>query len=468
MLIGSLRIAGWRRVAGVAGVTLLVACGSGDTGPAPPVPAALLTVSPNRAVLAPGETLVARADARTAQGLRTAVPIAWQSANQAVATVTAGGSVVAVGLGTTTITATTGSVSATLELQVAPPGLDRIVDSVRRAFDLPAMGGAIVTRTGTVGLAVTGSRRATGGPAATVDDKWHIGSNLKAVTAALGAIAVDQGKIAWSTTVGQAFPELAATMRTEYRDVTLADLLSHRGGIRNDPPGAAFVGATAVSQRASLVAWTVAATPVGPVGGYAYSNLGYVLAGAMIERAWGGVFEDLLATRLLQPLGISGLGWGPQAAAGATDQPVAHSLQSGTWVPCEGCDNPPGLSAAGRAHLPLGDWARLIREFLVADAGTSTLIAPATGRDLFTARVPLAGTDGYGLGWVLVTRTWAGGRAAAHEGSNTVNHSVAWLGLGRGIGVIAVTNAADLIGGRTSQALDVLVGRMLAFHESGR
>ena len=76
--------------------------------------------------------------------------------------------------------------------------------------------------------------------------------------------------------------------------------------------------------------------------------------------------------------------------------------------------------------------------------------------------------DGYGLGWVLVTRTWAGGRAAAHEGSNTVNHSVAWLGLGRGIGVIAVTNAADLIGCRTSQALDVLVGRMLVFHESGR
>ncbi len=64
--------------------------------------------------------------------------------------------------------------------------------------------------------------------------------------------------------------------------------------------------------------------------------------------------------------------------------------------------------------------------------------------------------------------TKAGGRAAAHEGSNTVNHSVAWLGLGRGIGFIAVTNAADPAAGRTGQALDVLVGRMIGWHDTGK
>lgn len=450
------------------GLATLAGCGTESTEPAPVATVATLTVWPGRAILATGEALTLTAVARTAQGVQTSAAITWRSSDQAVATVSSAGSLAAIGNGTATITATTGSLSATLELRVAPPGLDRIVDSVRRAFDLPAMGGAIVTRTGTAALGVAGSRRASGGPAVTVADNWHIGSNLKAVTAALGAIAVDQGRLSWTTTVGEAFPELAAALRPEYRDVTLADLLAHRGGIRNDPPGAAFVGTTAVAQRASLVSWTVAAAPVGPVGAFSYSNPGYVLAGAMIERAWGGVYEDLLVTHLLQPLGITGLGWGAQAAAGADDQPVAHSLQNGGWVPCEGCDNPPGLSAAGRAHLPLADWARLIREFLVADAGTSTLIAPATGRELFTARVPLAGTDGYGLGWILVTRTWAGGRAAAHEGSNTVNHSVAWLGLERGIGLIAVTNAADPFTSRTAQALDLLVGRMLVFHETGR
>ena len=29
-------------------------------------------------------------------------------------------------------------------------------------------------------------------------------------------------------------------------------------------------------------------------GTYAYSNTGYLIAGAMIERSWNGVFEDLM------------------------------------------------------------------------------------------------------------------------------------------------------------------------------
>jgi hypothetical protein len=187
----------------------------------------------------------------------------------------------------------------------------------------------------------------------------------------------------------------------------------------------------------------------------------------MIERAWDGVYEELLASQLMQPLGVTGLGWGPQAATGADDQPVAHSYNNGQWSPCEGCDNPPGLSAAGRAHLPLGDWARIIREFLDADAGEATLLSPASGHTLFSEQVQLTPPDSYGLGWILTTRAWAGGRTAAHDGSNTVNHSVAWLGLGRSIGFIAVTNAADLVTNRSGRALDALIGRMIKLHDTG-
>ena len=456
------------------GLTCLLAaavfgCGGPDpVAPPPPPEATSLTVTPLQAIVTGGERVTATAVARTAQGTVTAVTIDWRSSDPLVATVTATGTITAVGNGTATMTASIGSLTATLEFRVAPPGLSRIVDSVRRAYQLPAMGGAIITSTGTEALAVAGTRRADRGPAVTVDDKWHIGSNLKAVTAALAATVVDQGVLSWSTTIGTAFPDLAATIQPEYRDVTLGDLLSHRGGIRNDPPESAFGGTTAAAQRRSLTAWALAEAPVGPVGTYSYSNVGYVLAAAMVEGAANGVYEDLLAVRLLQPLGVTGLGWGPQAAAAATDQPVAHSFQNGGWVPCEGCDSRPGYSAAGRAHLPLADWAKLIREFLAADAGVSTLIMPATGRELFTARVAFGGSDSYGLGWVLLRRGWASGRAAAHEGSNNVNHSVAWLGLGRGIGFIAVTNAADLTTGRTGQALDALVGRMIVFHDTGK
>jgi CubicO group peptidase (beta-lactamase class C family) len=348
--------------------------------------------------------------------------------------------------------------------------LGSIVDSVRQAFGLPAMGGAIVTTAGLRNIGVAGVRRWNGTIAVTLGDKWHLGSNLKAQTAALAAMAVDAGRINWSTTVGQAFPELSGTIRADIKDVTLEDLLAHRGGIRNDPPSSAWSGSTAREQRESAVAWGTSNAPAVPRGTYFYSNVGFVIAGAMVERAFNGTYEDLMRDRFWTPVGASGPGWGPQALAGATDQPVAHRRSGSAWVACEGCDNPPGLSAAGRAHMPLADWAAIIAELLRADAGTSTLISPASGRKLTTEHVGMAGGDSYAQGWVVVSggRPWGGARVITHSGSNTVNHSVAWVSLSRGFAVLGVTNAADLDGGVTTRALDGLAGRLIRYYETGQ
>src|SRR5262245_61725610 len=63
--------------------------------------------------------------------------------------------------------------------------ISRILDSVRVARNLPAIGGAIVTRTGVTTLGVVGVRRAGGAVAVTVDDKFHLGSMLKSMTSGL-------------------------------------------------------------------------------------------------------------------------------------------------------------------------------------------------------------------------------------------------------------------------------------------
>jgi CubicO group peptidase (beta-lactamase class C family) len=117
--------------------------------------------------------------------------------------------------------------------------LSSIVDSVRLAFNMPAMGAAIVTlEEGVTAVAVAGTRRATGGAAVTMNDLWQLGSNTKAVTSLLAAVAVSQGRIDWTTTLLQAFPELA-TIRAEYREVTLRDLLSHQAGLPRSANAAA-------------------------------------------------------------------------------------------------------------------------------------------------------------------------------------------------------------------------------------
>jgi CubicO group peptidase (beta-lactamase class C family) len=349
--------------------------------------------------------------------------------------------------------------------------LSSIVDSVRVAWNMPAMGAAIVTLEGGItALAVAGTRRATGGPAVSTDDLWHLGSNTKAVTSLLAAVAVSQGRIQWTTTVAQAFPELA-NIRAEYRDVTLRDLLSHQSGFPRDAGAGAFVSGatTAVSQRTSAVAWAVQQPPIVTRGTYSYSNLGYVTAGAMLERAFGTSYEPAMASQVYAPLGVTDAGWGPQASAGSTTQPVAHHWEpNGSWLVREAFDNPPVYNSSGRAHMSLAGWGRVMREVLRVEAGAPTFTVADVARQTTTAAVTVNPTTSYGFGWLISTRSWANGKVLYHDGSNGANHSLAFVAPMRNVAFLAATNGFDAPGGRSTKALDALIARLNAFHTTGR
>lgn len=440
-----------------------------------PVPtAASVTVSkPEGALLFEGGNITLTATLRDADGnVITGPGVTWTSSNNSLATVSSAGVVTA---GTpsgapgapVTITATSGTASGQIALPLVQD-ISSFVSQIRTDKGLPAMGGAVVTRDGIIAIGVAGNRSISSGVPVTLNDKWHIGSNLKALTAALAAIAVQEGKISWDTTVVSGFPELAGSIRAEYTTVTLRDLLAMRSGLQGNPPSNSYSpgGSTARGQREWGAGWALSQAPAVPKGSYFYSNLAYVTAGAMIERALNGTFEDLLVTRLAQPAGANGVGWGPQDTAGAN--PAGHTRSGGSWAVCNNCDNPPGLSAAGRAHMPLADWGRIISEVLKADAGQSSVLTTNAIRETLIAQTTGTGGDPYGLGWIVTTRPW-GGRVVQHTGSNNTNHSVAWVGLDTGVAFIALTNAADHSGTATSTgaALDALVVRELNWYQTG-
>lgn len=447
-------------------VVVILACsgGSDEDGPlGPGGEVASITVTLETPTAVVGARVLATAIARDASGKTVESSFSWSSSDTDVATIAANGDITGVTAGSTTITAVASGVSGTATLAVDPKSLNAMIEAIRASAGLPAMAGAIVTSKGLVGIGVAGTRQTGGaGGTVTLNDKWHIGSNLKAITGALAAIAVTEGKISWNTTVEDMFPEHSATMHNQYRAVKLEDLLANRAGIRNDPPGTAYNGATPRQQRENVAKWALEAAPIGPVGGFFYSNPSFIIAGAMVERALGGDYETLLATKLGQPLGVTSLGFGVVPSG----NPVAHYRSGSSWIPCSAsnCDNPPGLSAAGRAHMSIGDWSRIVGEMIRADAGKSTLISSQNGRKLFTGLTELPpSSDMYSLGWFMTTRPWAGGRTATHTGSNNLNHSVAWLGMGPEVGFLAVTNAADLSvsGTITTQALDNLILAMI-------
>jgi len=138
--------------------------------------------------------------------------ITYQSSATNLVSVSATGEVRSVLPGSATITATVEGKSGTVKVGGTLADLSAIVDSIRQARGMPAMGGAIVHREGLIGLGVGGTRRATGGAAVTVNDKWHLGSNTKALTGVLAGMAVDAGVLTWNRTVSQAFPELSGSM----------------------------------------------------------------------------------------------------------------------------------------------------------------------------------------------------------------------------------------------------------------
>jgi CubicO group peptidase (beta-lactamase class C family) len=79
-----------------------------------------------------------------------------------------------------------------------------------------------------------GIRRAGAEIPVTINDRFHLDSDTKAMTALLAAMLVDEGKLRWDSTVAQVFPELAPNMNPGLRGVTLEQLLSHTSGLPSD------------------------------------------------------------------------------------------------------------------------------------------------------------------------------------------------------------------------------------------
>jgi CubicO group peptidase (beta-lactamase class C family) len=342
--------------------------------------------------------------------------------------------------------------------------LATLLDSLRYANDLPALACSIVTDTGSIESEAVGCRRYGGPENVTVTDQFHLGSNTKAMTAVLIGTFVDEGRLAWTTTLPEIFPELSASMRPEYRSVTVRDILSHSAGFVRDP-SIELHTSTPREQRAEVVVWALSQPPAIARGHYLYSNLGYILAGAIAEKLANRPYEELLLERVMRPLGITTAGFGPMGTPGLEDQPLQHTVNHAPILPSTDSDNPAIYSPAGRLHLSIGDWALYIRWVLASESGQASLLKLETARMLTTGVVPAGGGSFYACGWGVSSQTWAGGRALTHAGCNGWNYSVACLAPGRHYGVIVATN---ITAENTPAAMEAIAFRLINYHLNGR
>ncbi|NBV22619.1 MAG: class A beta-lactamase-related serine hydrolase [Proteobacteria bacterium] len=325
--------------------------------------------------------------------------------------------------------------------------VSQMLETIREKHNFPALAAAVVVDGKVVVTNAVGFRKFDGPEKVTVDDQFHLGSVTKSMTATVAAMLVEQGKISWATTVGETFPELKSEIHADYLGVTLEQLLSHRSGAPGNAPidlwrQAWAATGTAAEQRLAFIKGLLARQPEAKPGTkFAYSNQGYTIAGVMLEKAAGKPWEELLRVRLFEPLGMTTAGFGAPASIGKVDQPWGHnkSLVSGAEPvpPGPRADNPLAISPAGAVHCSLGDLAKYAAFHMAGERGESKLLKAESFKKLHTVA---GGNDNYALGWIVLNRPWANGRALMHNGSNTMFYVVVWLAPDKNCAVIVASN----------------------------
>lgn len=328
---------------------------------------------------------------------------------------------------------------------------------------VPGLVAAAIDANGLVALGAAGVRRK-GSPAMIAkDDRMHLGSCTKAMTATVIAMLVEDGALAWNDTLEGAFPELTGTMNSAWRRVTLTQLLTHSGGAPHDLRDDGlwdrlwFSTAPPVDQRMELVRGVLAQPPAAPPGTkYIYSNAGYAIAGTIAERAAGKPWEDLVRERLFAPLGMTSAGFGAPGTPDRSDQPRGHKQNGDSVEPGHGADNPPAIAPAGAVHCSIADWAKFVQLHLDAAMGRPRMLAADTFRTLHTPANRL--TPEYAMGWGIVSRDWAGGNVLTHQGTNTMWYCAVWIAPQRGFAVMAACNQG---GKKAEKAVDEAIWMLI-------
>ena len=135
-------------------------------------------------------------------------------------------------------------------------------------------------------------------PAETLVD---LGSNTKAVTAAVVLKHVERGVLSLEDTLGT----LLADVPSDKQAITLRQLLTHRAGL----PDAVGSDGEKIGRAAYLARVLRTRLISEPGTTYAYSNVGYGLLAAILEKKTGQAFEVLLARTLYPDAAVPEIGY---------------------------------------------------------------------------------------------------------------------------------------------------------------
>lgn len=337
--------------------------------------------------------------------------------------------------------------------------LPQLLEWARASQDAPAIAVVVVRRGQVAEMAAVGRRSSNNPIQVTTADRWHIGSMTKAMTATLAAILVEDGLISWETTPVEVWPELASSIDPGFRNATLRQFLSHSSGMKRDDsygPAEDSAAGTLVQKRRAWSLHLLARAPEFTPGTFNYSNVGFMIAGAMLETRAAVPWETALTTRVFAPLGMTHSAFGAPGTAGAIDEPLGHWSRGSGFEPVppgnSDADIPRSVAPAGNVHTTLEDYARFMQAHIAGARGVSGLLPAESFQTLQRTVV-----DTYALGWNTRTFPTLGAAGVWHGGSTGRWFSIVWLAPTLDEGVMIASNGGGERGAAAVQALDTLM-----------
>jgi CubicO group peptidase (beta-lactamase class C family) len=321
--------------------------------------------------------------------------------------------------------------------------LDTMLGHYCDTYGIPAIGAAVIKDGRTIAIGTAGTRKAGEKIAVGRGDRFHIGSNTKAMTALLTAILVKEGKLRWDSQLKDIFPELEKTMTPGMGSITIEQLLSHTSGMPGDKePLFANLFEESFTRAEDNLSdtrywlmsrWVSQPVAAAPRARYSYSNMGYIMVGAVLEKVSGRSWEQLVREKIFAPLRLRTAGFGTQSSLGMIDAPLPHKTIDGKLKPMMAglvSDNPPFLGPAGTVHMSLKDFARWAAWNAGAGKRTPQLIpaemfvkltTPVIDLPLPEKQPGLPSRGGYALGWCEAYFPWSTESFVWHNGSNNMN-----------------------------------------------
>jgi len=337
----------------------------------------------------------------------------------------------------------------------------KFVDSIRNAYHIPELNYAVVNNNSILEIAALGLHSIKLKDTATPNDRFHIGSNTKAMTSFIIAKYVEIGKLKWNTKFFDIFPEWKTKSKKDYHQITLQDLLSHRAKIQafqgnNDPIIPNFKGTKQQKRKQfGQFVLTLNPTDLDTILNFNYSNADYTLATLMLEKLTNKSWEQLVEEVFNKDLHLNvKFSWPENQKIKDT---WGHLDSSNVLIPVpSNFDYHLDFTEpAGDINIKLTDYIKFIQLNLQGLNGTSNYLNAKTY--LFIHK----GIPNYSLGWYNIYEN--GIELSTHSGTAGTYYSLVHIDRSNGLAYIIFTNAYSE---NTKQGVRLIMRKLKEYHKS--